>query len=137
MSINVHIILLMLLTMAVLVLYGYRRIRWIRQEHINPQAFATRLKAKNVPPRVQAASDNFQNLFELPVLFYLLCFYKAWGNEVGVVDLWLANVFVASRYAHSFIHCTYNKVTHRFVAYLIGVAALLIMLLITAWGLIA
>ena len=73
------------------------------------------------------ASDNYNNLFELPVLFYLLC-----AVAIGTVHVpaWLpalAWLFVLTRIAHSFIQCTYNKVMHRFAAFLGGVFLLMAM----------
>jgi len=67
--------------------------------------------------RVQAA-DNFKNLFEVPVLFYAL---SATALALGNIAQWLvigAWGFVALRYLHSLVQCTYNKVTHRLLAFL-------------------
>jgi hypothetical protein len=67
--------------------------------------------------RVINPSDNFENLFEIPVLFFagMLAVHSAGlGDEVYGMMGW---AFVALRAAHSFIHCTYNRVIHRFVVY--------------------
>jgi len=53
------------------------------------------------------------------------------------VVLGLAWAFVAARVAHSWIHCTYNKVMHRFRAYALSVFALLALWLRLGYGLIA
>ena len=45
-------------------------------------------------------------------------------GQIGVVTLTLAWIFVALRVVHSAIHCSYNKVMHRFYAYLLGGLAL-------------
>lgn len=68
---------------------------------------------------VQAA-DNFKNLFEMPVLFYLLIILLFSLNLYRPFYLSLIWVYVFTRYAHSFIHCTYNKVIHRFYAFVAG-----------------
>jgi hypothetical protein len=52
--------------------------------------------------------------------------------QVTPVVLVLAWGFVALRVLHSCIHCTYNKVIHRFYAYLAGG-----MVLWTLWGVLA
>jgi hypothetical protein len=62
-------------------------------------------------------SDNFENLFEVPVLFFaaMLAVHSAGlGDDVYAFLGW---AFVVLRAAHSLIHCTYNRVLHRFVAY--------------------
>ena len=74
------------------------------------------------------ASDNFRNLFELPVLFYPGVLIAA---QIGVSDagsIALAWAFVALRAVHSVVHCTYNHVMTRFVAY-----ALATLVLIAFW----
>ncbi|MGY0559813.1 MAPEG family protein [Luteimonas sp. A277] len=73
------------------------------------------------------ASDNFSHLFEVPVLFYLLC---AVAIGTGHVPVWLpalAWLFVLSRIVHSAIQCSYNKVMHRFVVFLVSFFLLLAM----------
>jgi len=78
--------------------------------------------------RVQA-SDNFRNLFEVPVLFYALCAVLASAQHVSsffVIGAW---VYVALRCIHSFIHLTYNRVMHRFAVYVLSTVILFIL-----WG---
>jgi hypothetical protein len=63
------------------------------------------------------AADNFRNLFEVPVLFYLLCvaIVLTGGSTPGLVTA--AWSYVALRALHSVIHVTYNRVVHRFLVY--------------------
>ena len=70
------------------------------------------------------ASDNFRNLFELPVLFHVAALAAYATNSVDRLLVLLAWAFVALRCAHSFIHCTYNRVMHRFIAYFLAGLAL-------------
>lgn len=74
------------------------------------------------------ASDNFRNLFELPVLFYAGVLLAAQLGVSDAVSLALAWAFVALRTVHSLVHCTYNQVMTRFVAY-----ALATLVLIAFW----
>jgi hypothetical protein len=78
------------------------------------------------------ASDNFRNLFELPVLFYVALLVLASTGHVSPATLLLAWLFVVLRVLHSAIHCTYNRVVHRFYAYLAGGVVLWVL-----WGVIA
>lgn len=66
---------------------------------------------------VVQAADNFKNLFEMPVLFYLLIILLLVLNIYRPIYLYLMWAYVIARYAHSFIHSTYNKVLHRFYAF--------------------
>jgi hypothetical protein len=92
------------------------RLGEMRKRRIDPQALATARAAAGQLERSQAA-DNFRNLFEVPVLFYLLCVALAsnGGSAPGFVAA--AWGYVALRALHSLIHVTYNRVTHRFLVY--------------------
>jgi hypothetical protein len=56
----------------------------------------------------------------------------ALSGQVNVATLGLAWAFVALRVVHSAIQCTYNRVWHRFYAYLAGG-----LVLWTLWGVLA
>ena len=90
----------------------------MKRERIHPQAVALSAQMATLIKDTRAA-DNFRNLFELPVLFYVALVIAYLTNQVTAVTLGLAWTFVALRYVHSYIHCTYNKVMHRFQAYLL------------------
>lgn len=91
----------------------------MKRERIHPQAVALSSQMAALVKDTRAA-DNFRNLFELPVLFYLALVVAYLTAQVTAVTLGLAWAFVALRYAHSYIHCTYNKVIQRFQVYLFG-----------------
>ncbi len=95
------------------------RIGQMKRERIHPQSVATSAQAaaRLTDSRV---ADNLRNLFELPVLFYAAALVALFAGLATPALLSLAWLFVALRFAHSAIHCTYNKVMHRFVAYLAG-----------------
>ena len=93
------------------------RLGEMRARGIDPQSIATSRTAADQLARTQAA-DNFRNLFEVPVLFYVLCAALALtgGSTQGfVTGAW---AYVALRALHSLIHVTYNRVVHRFLAYI-------------------
>jgi len=111
------------------------RIAQMKREHIHPQAVATSAQMAAKLTDSQAA-DNFRNLFELPVLFYLALVVAAHTAQVNALTLGLAWAFVALRILHSFIHCTYNKVIHRFYAYFLGGFVLWVLWAVLAYGLL-
>jgi hypothetical protein len=92
------------------------RLGEMRARRIDPQALASARAAAGELERT-AAADNFRNLFEVPVLFYLICVALALtgGSTPGfVVAAW---AYVGLRVVHSLIHVTYNRVVHRFLVY--------------------
>ena len=95
------------------------RVGEIRARRMSPQELASRREGAELL-RDTRASDNFMNLFELPVLFYALCILLYVLGLTDAAYLWLAVLFTALRYLHSAIHVTYNRVMHRFVVYVAG-----------------
>ena len=104
------------LTAAVWVKLYADRLGEMRAKRIDPQAFAS-VQAAAAQLERTAAADNFRNLFEVPVLFYVLCVALVLngGSTPGFVAA--AWAYVALRVVHSLIHVTYNRVTHRFLVY--------------------
>jgi hypothetical protein len=86
---------------------------------IHPQSVATAPQAAQRFIDTRAA-DNFRNLFELPVLFYVAISIAHAADATNGLVLVFAWGFVLSRIAHSAIQCGYNRVMHRFFAYLAG-----------------
>lgn len=97
----------------------FMRVAQMKRERIHPQSVATSAQAAARLTDSRAA-DNFRNLFELPVLFYMALVVAATTGQVTTAVLALAWAFVALRVAHSWIHCTYNRVMHRFSVYAVG-----------------
>ncbi|MGH8134935.1 MAG: MAPEG family protein [Steroidobacteraceae bacterium] len=92
------------------------RLGEMRKKHISPQSLATVYAAAGKLENTQAA-DNFRNLFEVPVMFYVLCVAIAitGGSTPGL--MLAAWIFVGLRALHSLIHVSYNRVVHRFLVY--------------------
>jgi len=68
--------------------------------------------------------DNFNNLLELPILFYVVCIALYVTDTVSGFLVILAWLFVVLRATHSLIHVTYNHVVQRWLAYIAGAVAL-------------
>lgn len=94
------------------------RIGEMKRRQIHPQQVATSVQTSLLEDT--RAADNFRNLFELPVLFYVASLLAIHLNLESVILLVLAWAFVAFRFLHSYIHCTYNRVMDRFRVYLIS-----------------
>lgn len=111
------------------------RSREMRMRRIHPQQVATSRTAAQHYEAVQAA-DNYRNLFELPVLFYAwaaLAIATGHASEAMALVAW---AYVALRALHSLIHCTYNKVMHRFAVFLLSIVVLVglwVLLLMAVW----
>jgi hypothetical protein len=117
----------MFLTLAVWIYLYVRRIAFIRGLGAADLSVPGEL-ARLSPPAVSNPSDNFKNLFEIPVLFYALALSLFVTSQVDGTYLAASWVFVAFRVLHSAVHCTFNHVTLRFTVYLISTLAVWFML---------
>jgi hypothetical protein len=122
---------LVLLTAVVFAKLYKDRIAEIRARRIHPQQLATAKQAHETLQNV-AASDNFRNLFEVPVLFYALCGFLAITQLTTLLLLACAWGYVVLRVVHSYIHLTSNKVIRRFQVYFASTIVLYVM-----WALFA
>ena len=116
--------------LAWLRLYQLRFAEMARRK-IDPQSIALSAQ-KDAGLSDTRGADNFNNQFQLPVLFYvalLVAHATGQGTETFVQLAW---AFVALRLVHALIQWTYNRVVHRFAAYALGALVLWAM-----WGLLA
>ena len=127
---------MVLLTAVVWLRLYVVRLAEIGEKKLDPQSIRNSVLGASAFERVEP-SDNFKNLFEVPVLFYALCAsLAAWDHVTGffVIGAWL---FVALRAVHSAIHLTYNKVMHRFYAYAAGTVLVFALWAVFAFRLLA
>jgi hypothetical protein len=116
-------------------------IAWLRLYHLR---FAEMLRRKIDPQSIALSAqkdaglsdtrgaDNFNNQFQLPVLFYVAVLVAHATGQGGTLFVQLAWAFVATRLLHALVQWTYNRVVHRFALYAIGA-----LILWTMWGLLA
>ncbi|MDX1443073.1 MAG: MAPEG family protein [Gammaproteobacteria bacterium] len=128
---------MMLLTFVVWLRLYFTRVMGMQKARIHPQKAATRAQMAGVQISDKATqnSDHFQNLFEVPVLFYALCLGIAVTGMADTLFVVFAWAFVALRVVHAIIHLTYNKVMHRFLSFVIGTSILFLMVFRFAWQL--
>lgn len=114
----------MLLTLLVWVYMYIRRIRFITNSGYSPKDLAVPgALAQLSPAAVSNPSDNFKNLFEIPVLFYAVALFLFVTGQVDATYVNAAWIFVVFRTLHSAVHCTFNLVILRFYLYLIATLA--------------
>jgi len=101
------------------------RISELRRRRIHPQKVANS-KALSELEDTRAA-DHLRNLFEMPVLFYLLCVFLAITHLTTVFLLACAWGYVFLRGLHASIHLTHNTVIRRFQAFFASSIVLVVM----------
>jgi len=84
------------------------------------------------PDDVLKISNNLQNQFQTPVLFYALSFAFLHAGTISITVLSLAWGYVVTRIVHAYVHVTSNYVPMRFRFFLLGFVMLVIMTIIFA-----
>ena len=112
-----------------------RRITFYKQNRVHPQKTATSAQMAAVMPDSRGP-DNFRNLFELPVMFYVAALTIYVTDNICMPHLFLAWGYVIARYVHSCIHCTSNVVMNRFYAFLTSCVLLVCIWLMLAYQLL-
>ena len=79
------------------------------------------------PDETRKLNNNYNNQFELPVLFYAILPLMLLLVKADWLQVSLAWIFVASRILHSLIHTGSNVVMQRGGAFVIGFAAIALM----------
>ena len=121
------------LSFIVLGVLFIRRVREFGARRIHPDTVPTREQMGEALTRSASASDNFQNQFELPILFFLAIILALTLLIRDPLMATLAWTYVILRIAHATVHLTYNLVMHRFFLYAMSAFALLMMWVRLGW----
>lgn len=114
------------LTVFVFFILASRKADAIKSGQENREKAALDNKAWN--ESVVKASNNIDNQFQTPVLFYALCFVLYELQAVTIFSLSLAWAYAVSRFVHAYIHLGSNYVPNRLRVFLFGFVMLILML---------
>ena len=123
----VHIVLVL----GLYIVLGIRKSAEIKSKSVDLKE--TSLNNKAWPTGVVQVSNNIDNQFESPLLFYVVCIITYLAEASTSISILLAWLYVALRYFHSYVHIGSNFVPYRlkiFVVSLLIILALLILLVI-------
>ncbi|MCZ6561001.1 MAG: MAPEG family protein [Gammaproteobacteria bacterium] len=115
---------LVFLTLLVWLFMYHKRLGFMRRQKLDPEALKSKTEGEKILAPVAGPSDNLKNLFEMPVLFYLLCIVLFVLSRVDATFLNLAWAYVGLRALHSLIQSTYNRIVHRFSVYMLSMIVL-------------
>jgi hypothetical protein len=117
----IHVALIFFLVFAT----GRGRVLAVRRGEVRPSEVA--LDGSRWPDQLRKRANNYQNQFELPVLFYILIALLVATRLVDSVQIIFAWLFLFSRLVHSYIHTGRNILIDRFYAFVASVFTLMIM----------
>jgi hypothetical protein len=118
--------MLVILTMVIMVLTARVRVRSVQTGKV-PQSYYSLMEGHDIPDFVAKMTRNFNNLFEVPTLFYAGGAVYLALDQTGQLPVINAWIFVAARVMHSIIHLSYNNVVHRLTIFAIGNLSVLVM----------
>ncbi len=125
---------MVLLVAIVTCLMLKERVTEMKTRKISPKKVATSSQMAQMLENTRAA-DNYKNLFEMPVLFYVICLGLYMTQSVSQGFLWAAWAYVTLRLVHSFIHIGYNNVMHRFTVFALSMWVVGAMWAVFVWQL--
>ena len=79
------------------------------------------------PAHIRKLGNNFDNQFDMPMMWYALIGLVIATAKIDTVFVLLAWLFLLARIVHAFIHTSTNHVPCRMYAYLSGFVVLLAM----------
>ena len=123
-----------LLTITGFLLLGVRKAKAVKTGTVDLKAAS--LNNDAWPDYVLMVTNNIRNQFQVPVLFYVLCFVFYSINAVTTTVLYLAWAFVISRIIHAYIHMSSNYVPARFRVFTFGFVIMFLMTILAAKALV-
>ena len=119
--------------MALITLYISIRLTVLRhiavlRDGLNPSFFKHNRGGKP-PEYLLRSEDHYVNIYEQPVLFYVVCILIYISGQADPFLLGLAWAYIGSRILHGIVHLHYNRITWRRNAFYLSS-----LVLFSQWG---
>lgn len=118
------------LTLFCMVRLGYLRFVAVKKGHVDPRFFSL-YRGYEEPEKLATYSRHVVNLFEAPVLFYVLVITAYVTGQTGSIVIGLAWAYFGIRMIHSYVHLTSNIVPVRLRLFVISILVLMVL-----WGVV-
>ena len=115
---------MMALTFLCMFRLGLMRYAAVRRGEIDPRFFVL-FRGYEEPDKLAVASRHVVNLFEAPLLFYVITVMAFVTGQSGTWVVGLAWAYVALRVFHTYIHLTTNVVLTRFRIFVVSMFVLI------------
>ncbi len=133
MSILYPALALFALTAACVYRLGHLRFGAARRGEIDPRFFQA-FRGFDEPEVLRVHARHVRNLFEAPVLLYVIVLIAFVTQQAGWLPVLLAWSYVLLRAAHSYVHLTSNRVMLRFQLFALSWIVLLLLWLVVFIG---
>ena len=121
--------LFMMVILTLSVVYGqfFINLQALRKKDVRLSFFKLFKSDGDTPHYMEAARMHYRNMFEVPILFYVLVLYIYFSNNITSIDVILAWLFVGGRFVHSLVRTFhYDDVPFRFKCFAFSVIILTI-----------
>ena len=118
------------LTLFCLARLGFLRAAAVKRGEVDPRFFSL-YRGYEEPEKLAAYSRHVVNLFEVPILFYVIAITAFLTEQTGNIVVGLAWAYVGLRMIHSFVHLTSNVVLIRFRLFTFSMLVLMLL-----WGVV-
>ena len=108
----VPILIMVILNLFLIFRLLYLATRYVQSRDVRLSQF--RIYEGEFPDRLRSARQQFQNMFEIPILFYLLCLLNIIFNNYNQLDIILCWCFVVFRVIHFFTRLPNQKTINIF-----------------------
>ena len=115
-SILLPVLVLAFWTFIIFAIMAPARFYFLRMKHPQTAAHTKNLKGL-LPPWTERVADNYNHLFEQPVVFYVITLSIAVLNNIEPLMIQLAWAYVVLRVLHSIVQITFNFVPLRFTLF--------------------
>ena len=115
-SILLPVLTLAFWTFIIAMIMAPARFYFLRMKHPQTAAHTKDLKGL-LPPWTERVADNYNHLFEQPVVFYVTALSIAIINSIEPLMVQLAWADVIIRLLHSIVQITFNFVPLRFILF--------------------
>jgi hypothetical protein len=123
MTIFYPVFAMMALTIYCIVRLGLLRYVAVRRGEVDPRFFSL-YRGYEEPEKLAVYSRHVLNLFEAPLLFYVIVLIAFVTGQTGNWVLGLAWTYVVLRFFHSYVHLTSNVVLTRFRIFVASILTL-------------
>ena len=112
MTIIYPLLAMIFLTLIIGVQLLYCNSKAVLKGEVNIESY--RLFDSEIPNHLKSISQHYKNMFELPVLFYILCILFIVDNHYTNFDVIIAWGFFSFRFLHSLVRISNQNVNLRF-----------------------
>ena len=116
----IPIAMMVALTIIVWIRMFVVRLTAMKINNVHPEKMKSQQAKSLLPEEAHVPAENFSNIFEVPILFYVLFILLYVDAEPQLGFLIGGYLYVGLRVIHSAVALTYNKVMHRFISYLLS-----------------